>query len=139
MSKFSDTLNPEDVKLLLMARDQILAAPPKRFLMDRWATAAPPVDGECQTAYCIGGHMAILNEPKIARLEYSNRIIFSWVRQRFYGDRPSSSEWSQLFNIDLWPKEFRDREYSEDDDSNLFTATPEQAAARIDYWLETGE
>lgn len=129
MSKFSDTLNPEDVKLLLMAKDQILAAPARYFKMTFWSEQ---INDACGTAFCIGGHMAILMNPKWVHDRLSCSLISDWISQHF---DEGYNFWGSLFMIENWPDKF----ISSKDSRSDWSTTPELAAARIDHWLETGE
>lgn len=125
MSKFSDTLNPEDVKLLLMARDQILACPPERFDMTDWAGKRPRNYG---TAFCLCGHMAVLDQPRIAKLGVSKALVAvnRWRCSREFAMNEIDAWW-KLFSYRRWPTKF------------ICAGDPVSILSeRIDHWLETG-
>lgn len=127
MSKFSDTLNPEDVKLLLMARDQILAAPPERFDMGDWTSKRPR---GCGAAFCLCGHMAVLDNPRIAKMTAYLALteVNCWRLNRGLADT-NNDAWWRLFSYPRWPVEFK----------HYDTQARDVLAERIDHWLETGE
>lgn len=123
--RFEEQLDPADVALLKMAVDQILAAPAWRFHMAFWAT-----ENDCGTAFCIGGHMAILDNPKLIKSLYPDREIDEWIRKRrLIGKGGKGGKgWMTLFSPSLWPTNFLSTRI-----------TPEIAAKRVEYWLRTGE
>lgn len=125
--RFEEQLDPADVALLKMAVDQILAAPAWRFDMISWANDSPL----CVTAFCIGGHMAILDQPRFVMHPDSCNLIENWMQARgFLSDGDKCKQWSPLFYLHRWPTEF----ICEGVDT-----TPELAAERVEYWLETGQ
>jgi len=118
---FHETLPPRLVELVRQAKDQILARPE---LFNMYHYAAPT---ECGTALCIAGHMAVLDDPSIYRLpvQVQLRVMMAWRLEHIYGPG-LGDEFGRLFYAQEWPHEF-------------CPMTAECAAARIDYWLETGK
>lgn len=121
---FHETLPPRLVELLRQAKDQILAAP-YAFRMEE---CAQQVRNGCGTALCILGHMAVLDQPRLLKgkaIDEKDWAIIRW-RMAKQNEGLLGGEWQSLFVQGLWPPHF---------DPN----SAESAAARIDYWLETGQ
>lgn len=125
MSKpFHETLPPRLVELVRQAKDQILAAP-CAFDVRGWARK----NKSCGTTFCIAGHMAILDNPRIAKCRSKaglDRAIIQWQKDREIWSGNLATAFEILFFEFNWPRKFR-------------PVSPESAALRIDYWLRTGK
>lgn len=119
---FHETLPPRLVELVRQAKDQILARP-ELFQMPMCAQKTP-----CGTALCIGGHMAALGSRRIAKMRNYKDIlnaVYAWMCRHCWNGRYGKN-WDNLFVETYWPRRFD-------------PASADSAAARIDYWLETGK